>query len=242
MREKRPSVKGGKGRYVFIRTNHATQRTANRKQRFRTPIKRPLLLDSNILGCVVANQKPFRNRNKLIVTVIYDTDSKLVTSIKIGKMARGGAEGGIKIAVTIKAVSVQKRTITATAIKSGQRTKELGVSQTAEITINGKHAKLGSIKSEQKAVITFDTDLKVVTKIEIDDAETAVPDEESEDTSKVYRLTLHVSEFGDVKFRVERTSEPPRDDFEGVPFTFSNLPHTQVTKKARRNVSLHPRF
>ncbi len=63
MREKRPSVKGGKGRYVFIRTNHATQRAANRKQRFRTPIKRPLLLDSNILGCVVANQKAFRNRN-----------------------------------------------------------------------------------------------------------------------------------------------------------------------------------
>ena len=63
MREKRPSVKGGKGRYVFIRTNHVAQRAANRKQRFRTPIKRPLLLDSNILGCVVANQQAFGNRN-----------------------------------------------------------------------------------------------------------------------------------------------------------------------------------
>jgi hypothetical protein len=63
MREKRPSVKGGKGRCVFIRTNHVAQRDANRKQRLRTPIKRPLLFDSDIFGCVVANQQAFRNRN-----------------------------------------------------------------------------------------------------------------------------------------------------------------------------------
>ncbi len=76
MRGKRPSVKGGKGRYVFIRTNHATQRAANRKQRFRTPIKRPLLLDSNILGCVVANQKAFRNRNNL--DILHPTLESLI--------------------------------------------------------------------------------------------------------------------------------------------------------------------
>ena len=34
MWEKRPSVKGGKGRYVFIGTNHSAKRTANRKQGF----------------------------------------------------------------------------------------------------------------------------------------------------------------------------------------------------------------
>jgi hypothetical protein len=56
-------VKGGKGRYVFIRTNHAAPRDANRKQRFRTPVKRSLPFDPDILGCVVANQQAFRNRN-----------------------------------------------------------------------------------------------------------------------------------------------------------------------------------
>jgi hypothetical protein len=63
MREERPSVKGGKGRYVFIRTNHSAQRAANRKQRFRIHITHSLLFDSDILGCVVANQQAFRNRN-----------------------------------------------------------------------------------------------------------------------------------------------------------------------------------
>jgi len=63
MREKRPSVKGGKGRYVFIRTNHIARRDANRKQRFRTRIKRSLLFDPDILGCVVANRQAFHNRN-----------------------------------------------------------------------------------------------------------------------------------------------------------------------------------
>ena len=63
MREQRPSVKGGKERYVFVRTNHVAQRDANRKQRFRPTIKRLLLFDSDILGRVVINQQAFGNRN-----------------------------------------------------------------------------------------------------------------------------------------------------------------------------------
>jgi hypothetical protein len=63
MREKRPSVKDGKGRYVFIRMNHIVQRDATRTQRFPTPIQRPLLFDPDIPGCVVANKQAFGNRN-----------------------------------------------------------------------------------------------------------------------------------------------------------------------------------
>ncbi len=63
MRGKRPSVTDGKGRYVLMRTNHVAMHDTNRKQRFQTHVKRPLLFDPNILGCIVANQQAFRNRN-----------------------------------------------------------------------------------------------------------------------------------------------------------------------------------
>jgi hypothetical protein len=56
-------VKGGKGHYVFIRTNHIAQHVANRKQRFQTLAKRSLLFDPDILGSVAANQQAFHNRN-----------------------------------------------------------------------------------------------------------------------------------------------------------------------------------
>jgi hypothetical protein len=63
-------VKDGKGRYVFIRTNHIAQRDANRKQRFQTLAKRSLLFDPDILGSVVVNQQAFSNRNYLGVSVV----------------------------------------------------------------------------------------------------------------------------------------------------------------------------
>ena len=46
----------------------------------------------------------------------------------------------------------------------------------------------------------------------------------------VIRLTLRLSDTGDGKFRIEKTSQPPADEFSGTPFKFSNWPHTNATK------------
>jgi hypothetical protein len=46
----------------------------------------------------------------------------------------------------------------------------------------------------------------------------------------VIRLTLELSDTGEGKFRIEKTSQPPADDFPGTPFEFSSLPKTKATK------------
>jgi hypothetical protein len=63
----------------------------------------------------------------------------------------------------------------------------------------------------------------VVTKIDATGEGTA-PGKE------VYRLTLQLSEYGDGKFRIEKTSNPPPDNFEGTPFALSRWPHTKAKK------------
>ena len=47
---------------------------------------------------------------------------------------------------------------------------------------------------------------------------------------EVIRLTLQLSDTGNGKFRIEKTSQPPADDFSGTPFEFSTWPHTKATK------------
>ncbi|MCE5302804.1 MAG: hypothetical protein LLF97_06800 [Planctomycetaceae bacterium] len=47
---------------------------------------------------------------------------------------------------------------------------------------------------------------------------------------EVYRLTLQLSEFGDGKFRIEKTSQPPANDFQGTPFNLNRWPKTKATK------------
>jgi hypothetical protein len=47
---------------------------------------------------------------------------------------------------------------------------------------------------------------------------------------EVYRITMQLSEYGDGKVRVEKTSEPPKDDFQGTPFKLSRWPKTKATK------------
>ena len=47
---------------------------------------------------------------------------------------------------------------------------------------------------------------------------------------EVLRLTLQLSDTGDGKFRIEKTSQPPADDFSGTSFKFSSWPHTKATK------------
>jgi hypothetical protein len=47
---------------------------------------------------------------------------------------------------------------------------------------------------------------------------------------KVLRVMLQLSEFGDGKIRIEKTSLPPADDSSGTPFKFSNWPRAEATK------------
>jgi hypothetical protein len=70
----------------------------------------------------------------------------------------------VRVEVTIKSVDAKGRTIT--AIRKG-KTLELDVSLKAPVTINGKEVTLRSLKSGQKAVLSYHADFKVVTKIEV---------------------------------------------------------------------------
>ena len=62
------------------------------------------------------------------------------------------------------------------------------------------------------------------------DEDRALQGKGAEPEREVYRLALQLSEFGDGKFRIEKTSTPPPDDFDGTPFTFSRWPKTKATK------------
>ena len=56
----------------------------------------------------------------------------------------------------------------------------------------------------------------------------------------VIRLTLELSDTGEGKFRIEKTSQPPADDFSGTPFEFSNWPTHEGDEGKRRDVSARP--
>ena len=129
----------------------------------------------------------------------------------------------VEVEVTIKAVTPQSRGITvAYPTSNSEKTTELDVSRKAEITVNGKPGTLDLLKPGQKAKVTFEKELQIVTKIDATGRGTVA--------REVYRLTLQLSEFGDGKIRFEKTSQPPADDFPGTPFKFSNWPHTKATK------------
>jgi hypothetical protein len=130
----------------------------------------------------------------------------------------------VEVDVTIKSVDAKSRGITVTyETKSGQKSIDLDVSRKAEITINGEAGSLGQLRPGQKAKVVYEKDLQVVTKIEATGQGTP-PGKE------VYRLTLQLSEFGDGKFRIEKTSQPPADDFNGTPYKLSRWPKTKAKK------------
>jgi hypothetical protein len=94
--------------------------------------------------------------------------------IAIGLLAAGflligetGQATTVTVDVKIKAVDAKARGITVIyEAKSGQKTIELDVSRKAEISVNGKAATLDTIKTGQKATVSYETDLSIVTKIE----------------------------------------------------------------------------
>ena len=130
----------------------------------------------------------------------------------------------VEVEVTIKSVNPQSRGITV-VYNNGTTAKsiDLDVSRKAEIAVNGTSGTLDSLRPGQKAKVAFEKELQVVTKIDATGSGTA-PGRE------IYRVTLQLSEFGDGKFRIEKTSEPPADEFQGTPFKLSRWPHTKATK------------
>jgi hypothetical protein len=73
----------------------------------------------------------------------------------------------VTVDVTIKAVNPQGRSLAVLyKAKAGPKTIELDVARKAEITVNGKQATLGSLKPGQKATVSYETELSIITKIE----------------------------------------------------------------------------
>ena len=148
--------------------------------------------------------------------------SVVLCGLLVCQSAQGAAL--VEVEVRIKSVDLQSRQITvAYKTTSGPKTIDLDVSRKAEITINGDSGTLESVRPGQKAKTSYDKELLVVTKINATGNGTA-PGQE------VYRITLQLSEFGDGKFRIEKTSQAPADDFEGTPFKLSRWPKTKATK------------
>lgn len=130
----------------------------------------------------------------------------------------------VTVECTINSVEPPTRSITVT-YKAGaaDKTIKLDVSRKVELTLNGQVASLDSLGAGLKATIGYNRELAIVTKI------TATGSVAKLDRA-VYRITLQLSEFGDGMFRVEKTTNPPTDDFSGQAFTFSRLPKTKATK------------
>jgi len=148
--------------------------------------------------------------------------SLFVTAILLSSQLAQAAV--VEVDVTVKSVDVKARGITVTyETKLGQKAIDLDVSRKADIIVNGKPGTLDAVKSGQKAKVSYEKELGVVTKIDATGKGT-------DPGKEVYRLTLQLSEFGDGKFRIEKTSEPPKDDFKGTPFKLSRWPHTKATK------------
>lgn len=74
----------------------------------------------------------------------------------------------ITIDVTVKAIDAKERSITVTkTTKSKSKDIELEVGKKAKILIDGKDAALNAVKVGNKASVSYESDLEVVTKIEI---------------------------------------------------------------------------
>ncbi|MCE5302618.1 MAG: hypothetical protein LLF97_05850 [Planctomycetaceae bacterium] len=74
----------------------------------------------------------------------------------------------VEVDVTVKAIDRESRQISVTyETKEGSKTIDLDVCRKVTIIINGKPGTLDSVKSGQKATVTYDRELAVITKIAI---------------------------------------------------------------------------
>jgi WD40 repeat protein len=73
----------------------------------------------------------------------------------------------VEVDVTVKAVNTQSRSITVVYKGgAGSKTIDLDVSRKAVITVSGETASLDAIKPGQKAMVAYEADLAIVTKID----------------------------------------------------------------------------
>lgn len=91
----------------------------------------------------------------------------------------------ITVDVTVKAIDATERSITVTKTsKTKSKDIELEVGKTVKILVGGKEAALDSVKPGQKATVSYESDLEVITKIEITDGENGLPDTSTSRRSK----------------------------------------------------------
>ena len=107
-----------------------------------------------------------RTMPNLMVAIVLGTVSVLVVNAVQAAV--------VEVEVTLKSVDVKARGITVVyETKLGQKTIELDVSRKAEIAVNGKEGSLDSLKPGQKAKVTYEKELQVVTKIDAEGTSTS---------------------------------------------------------------------
>jgi hypothetical protein len=114
----------------------------------------------------------------------------------------------VTIDVTVKAIDAKERSITVTKTsKSKSKDIELEVGKKAKILIGGKDAALDSIKPGQKVSVSYETELEVVTKIEVGEGGDAPKPESSGVKKAGCRVVWTISEAGDSILTVSRPAE-----------------------------------
>jgi len=115
----------------------------------------------------------------------------------------------VTVEVTIKSVDAKDRTITAT--RKG-KTLELDVSRKAKVTVKGKDATLAKLPAGQTAKIDYETNLEIITKIEVTGK--ALPEPElvrlNELDSEGFEDSLWVSSDGLTIYWCNKTGSEPR--------------------------------
>jgi hypothetical protein len=110
------------------------------------------------------------------------TSMNQMTAIVVGAIlsilvARSAEAAVVEVEVTVKSVDAKARGITVNYEVSGKpKSIDLDVSRKAAITVNGKQGTLDAVKPGQKAKVSFEKDLQVVTKIDATGSGTASDD------------------------------------------------------------------
>ena len=92
----------------------------------------------------------------------------IVTTVFLIAMASTAFAEVVTIDVTVKAIDAKERSITVTkTTKSKSKDIELEVGKTAKILVGGKEASLDAVKVGQKVSVSYETELEVVTKIDV---------------------------------------------------------------------------
>jgi len=136
----------------------------------------------------------------------------IVTTVFLIAMASTAFAEVVTIDVTVKAIDAKERSITVTkTTKSKSKDIELEVGKKAKISVGGKDAALDAVKAGQKASVSYETELEVITKIEVAGDGSPSPDpikSESATFKKTgCRVVWTISETGDSTLTISRPLE-----------------------------------